>query len=453
MKIIACIKQVPDSEAKVRAEGGKVSWGDAPLVINPFDEYAVEGALQQKEATSGTVTALCIGPESAKEALKHALAMGADEAILVSDPALNELDTVGAARILAAAIQKVGAQTYFYIGNTDSVVRFKYQIGQTKLEGPPEKLVDLPPGGHWTRDVLFSRDGKKMYVSVGSQSNVNEGEPPIRAAINEYNPDGTGHRIFAEGIRNPVGLAWNPANGELWTAANERDLLGDDLGIFGLPGEVTPRDVRFVPTDRAFLDREPDGRFRIRCHTEPELLDATLVVRRQQAVRALELGLVAVTARHAIWEIVAELEAGDEFSLAFRTKEGRAVYYVPSGISNAVERLDRWTLGDVAPSEVPHWIRGAVIYQIFPDRFANGDPSNDPADVDPWGSPPRHRSFQGGDLAGIGQHLDYLADLGVDVAPRLKTLKVVEPPKRSAGVKVADVAELVQKLKNEARVI
>lgn len=109
MKIIACIKQVPDSEAKVRAEGGKVSWGDAPLVINPFDEYAVEGALQQKEATGGTVTALCIGPESAREALKHALAMGADEAILVSDPAFSELDTAGAARVLAAAIQKLGA--------------------------------------------------------------------------------------------------------------------------------------------------------------------------------------------------------------------------------------------------------------------------------------------------------------------------------------------------------
>jgi len=110
LKIIACIKQVPDSEAKVKAEGGKVSWGDAPLVINPFDEYAVEGALQQREANSGsTVTALCIGPESAREALKHALAMGADEAILISDPALNELDTVGAARVLAAAIQKIGA--------------------------------------------------------------------------------------------------------------------------------------------------------------------------------------------------------------------------------------------------------------------------------------------------------------------------------------------------------
>ena len=116
MKIIACIKQVPDSEAKVRAEGGKVSWGDAPLVINPFDEYAVEGALQQKEATNGTVTALCIGPESAKEALKHALAMGADDAILVSDPALNELDTVGAARVLAAAIQKIGGADMVVFG-------------------------------------------------------------------------------------------------------------------------------------------------------------------------------------------------------------------------------------------------------------------------------------------------------------------------------------------------
>jgi electron transfer flavoprotein beta subunit len=108
LKIIACIKQVPDSEAKVKAEDGKVSWGDAPLVINPFDEYAVEGALQQKEAQGGTVTALCIGPESARDALKHALAMGADDAILIFDPALENIDTQGAARILAAAVQRIG---------------------------------------------------------------------------------------------------------------------------------------------------------------------------------------------------------------------------------------------------------------------------------------------------------------------------------------------------------
>jgi electron transfer flavoprotein beta subunit len=108
LKIVACIKQVPDSEAKVSASDGKISWGDSPLVINPFDEYAVEGALLQKEANGGTVTALCIGPESGKEALKHALAMGADDAILVSDAALNALDTQGAARVLAAAIKKIG---------------------------------------------------------------------------------------------------------------------------------------------------------------------------------------------------------------------------------------------------------------------------------------------------------------------------------------------------------
>ncbi|MGC8856219.1 MAG: electron transfer flavoprotein subunit beta/FixA family protein [Anaerolineae bacterium] len=116
MKIIACIKQVPDSEAKVKAENGQITWGDAPLVINPFDEYAVEGALQQKEAQGGTVTALCIGPETAKEALKHALAMGADEAILVSDPALNDLDSQAAARVLAAAIQKIGGADLVIFG-------------------------------------------------------------------------------------------------------------------------------------------------------------------------------------------------------------------------------------------------------------------------------------------------------------------------------------------------
>ena len=108
MKIVACIKQVPDSAAKVVAEDGQVSWGDAPLVINPWDEFAVEAALQQKEAHGGEVIAVSMGAEDAKEALKHALAMGCDSAILVSDPALASLDTQGTARVLAAAIQKVG---------------------------------------------------------------------------------------------------------------------------------------------------------------------------------------------------------------------------------------------------------------------------------------------------------------------------------------------------------
>ena len=116
MKIIVCIKQVPDSAAKVVVEGGKVSWGDAPLVINPWDEYAVEAALQQKEALGGTVTAISIGGESSKEAIKHALAMGADDAILISDPALANLDTQAAAQVLAAAIRKAGGVDMAFFG-------------------------------------------------------------------------------------------------------------------------------------------------------------------------------------------------------------------------------------------------------------------------------------------------------------------------------------------------
>jgi len=116
LKIVVCIKQVPDSAAKVVVEGGKISWGDAPLVINPWDEYAVEAALQQKEALGGTITAISIGGESAKEAIKHALAMGADDAILISDPGLENLDTQSAAQVLAVAIQKVGAVDMAFFG-------------------------------------------------------------------------------------------------------------------------------------------------------------------------------------------------------------------------------------------------------------------------------------------------------------------------------------------------
>jgi len=115
LKIVVCIKQVPDSEAKVAAKDGQVSWGESPLVINPFDEYAVEAGLQQKEALGAEVTALCIGADSARDALKHALAMGADNAILVNDPALAELDSQGAARVLAAAIKKIdGAEMVIF---------------------------------------------------------------------------------------------------------------------------------------------------------------------------------------------------------------------------------------------------------------------------------------------------------------------------------------------------
>ena len=116
MKIVVCVKQVPDSAARVVAENGQASWGDAPLVINPWDEYAVEAALQQAEANNGSVTAISIGGENAKEALKHGLAMGCNEAILISDPALEKADSQSIARVLAAAITKVGEVDLAFLG-------------------------------------------------------------------------------------------------------------------------------------------------------------------------------------------------------------------------------------------------------------------------------------------------------------------------------------------------
>ncbi|MRX38832.1 sorbosone dehydrogenase family protein [Flavobacterium sp. LC2016-23] len=124
---------------------------------------------------------------------------------------------------------------FFYIANTDGLYRYPYKNNPLKLETQGTKILELPAGGynnHWTRNLLANPDGTKIYVSVGSGSNVGENgmdKEVRRAAILEVNPDGTGEKIYASGIRNPVGMDWNPANGELWTAVNERDELGDDL--------------------------------------------------------------------------------------------------------------------------------------------------------------------------------------------------------------------------------
>lgn len=123
---------------------------------------------------------------------------------------------------------------WVYVGNTDSVVRFPYKSGDLRAHGPAEHIVDLPSGsGHWTRDIQFSPDGKKMFVSVGSASNIdNPDTSPAekdRADVLEFNPDGSAMGIYAYGIRNCVGLAINSKTGELWCSVNERDALGDNL--------------------------------------------------------------------------------------------------------------------------------------------------------------------------------------------------------------------------------
>ncbi len=129
---------------------------------------------------------------------------------------------------------------YVYVANTTSVVRFPYKAGQLKAEGQPETVVPTLPGyaqlrggGHWTRDVVFSPDGKRMFVSVGSASNVddtdNNPKEFHRADVLEFTPEGKFVKIYASGIRNCVGEAVNPISGQLWCSTNERDKLGNNL--------------------------------------------------------------------------------------------------------------------------------------------------------------------------------------------------------------------------------
>jgi len=121
-----------------------------------------------------------------------------------------------------------------YVANADAVVAVPYQTGQTRIDAAPVKVADLPAGRnhHWTKSLVASADGSRLYVGVGSNSNIGENgldEEVDRAAILEIDVATGARRVFASGLRNPVGLAWNPQDGRLWTSVNERDALGDDL--------------------------------------------------------------------------------------------------------------------------------------------------------------------------------------------------------------------------------
>jgi glucose/arabinose dehydrogenase len=173
-----------------------------------------------------------------------------------------------------------GANPQFvYVANTGNVVKFPYQNGDLKARGKAQTVVATIPGGgllhgggHWTRDIAFSADGQKMFVSVGSQSNVSDdAAEDHRADVLEFNPDGSGERIYAEGIRNPVGIAIDPSTGVLWTSVNERDDLGDDL----VPDYITTvKDGGFYGWPWYYIGPNQDPRHEGK---HPELKDKVIV--------------------------------------------------------------------------------------------------------------------------------------------------------------------------------
>ncbi len=154
---------------------------------------------------------------------------------------------------------------FFYVANTDGLYRYAYKNAPLKLETQGVKIVDLPAGGynnHWTRNIISNPEETKIYVAVGSGSNVGENgmdKEVRRAAILEINPDGTGEKIYADGLRNPMGMDWNPVNKELWTAVNERDELGDDL----VPDYITSVKLNgFYGWPYSYYGNNPDPRLK-----------------------------------------------------------------------------------------------------------------------------------------------------------------------------------------------
>jgi glucose/arabinose dehydrogenase len=179
--------------------------------------------------------------------------------------------------------------------NLDAVVRFNYQAGQTLITEKGEKILDLPNTKrprHWTRNIIANADNTKIYISIGSATNIAEKGIELekrRATILEINPDGTGERIYASGLRNPVGMGWAPGTKTLWTAVNERDELGDDL----VPDYLTSvKEGGFYGWPYAYFGQHEDPRVK---EKRPDLVAKSIVPDVQLGSHTASLGLAFYT--------------------------------------------------------------------------------------------------------------------------------------------------------------
>ena len=180
----------------------------------------------------------------------------------------------------------------FYICNTDGVMQYDYKPGETALTGNGKKIVSLPAGGynnHWTRNIIANKEGTKLYITVGSGSNAGEHgmENEVRRAdILEVNPDGSGERIYASGLRNPVGIGWAPGTQTLWVAVNERDELGDEL----VPDYLTSvQENGFYGWPYSYYGQNEDPR--MKDHQRPDLVKKAIVPDVSLGAHTASLGL------------------------------------------------------------------------------------------------------------------------------------------------------------------
>lgn len=184
---------------------------------------------------------------------------------------------------------------WLYVGNTNALVRYPYKPGETTITAKPEKIIDLPAGKynrHWARNIIANKNNTKIYIAVGSGTNVAEQgmeNEMLRADILEINPDGTGQRVYASGLRNPVGMDWAPGTNTLWTAVNERDELGDDL----VPDYLTHVvEGGFYGWPYAYFGQHEEPRIK---EKRPELVKKTIVPDIDLGSHTASLGLAFYT--------------------------------------------------------------------------------------------------------------------------------------------------------------
>jgi len=243
---------------------------------------------------------------------------------------LSETFATGLTRPFGVNFYPVGNNPqWVYVANTGGVVRFPYKSGDMKASGAAETLIsDIPANGnHWTRDLVFSKDGKSMLVSVGSASNIDDPDKvpaeQRRANILEYTPEGKFVGVYASGIRNPVGIAINPTTGDLWTSINERDGLGDNL----VPDYVTTvKKGGFYGWPYYYIGGNPDARLG---GAHPELKDKVIVPDVLIQPHSASLGMTFYTGTRFPAEYRGDAFAAEHGSWNRSVKAGHEVVRIP----------------------------------------------------------------------------------------------------------------------------
>jgi glucose/arabinose dehydrogenase len=236
---------------------------------------------------------------------------------------------------------------YLYVGNNASMVRIPYKNGDLKATGDGQTLFELPSGGHPTRDVVFSSDGKRMFVAVGSADNVSDSDQSEehRADILEYTPEGKFVQIYASGIRNPVGLGVNPTTGEVWCSVNERDNLGDNL----VPDYITSvKEHGFYGWPWFYIGKHEDNRAKLQRPAD-KTIDSVIVPDVLVQAHSASLGLSFYDGTQFPAEYRGDLFAAEHGSWNRANRSGHEVVRVPldKGKSNGV--YEDFLTGFIAP--------------------------------------------------------------------------------------------------------